>query len=143
GQMKANINIRVCLRVRDETDSFDVIGTEAGAALPADKPGAACLDTGTTVSRFRVAVPFGPESHAEAARRPRMRPWSPGPVPSLTGGIRGVSVDSIVTAHTRMPDSGPPRQVVRPPLPSVDEMPIRLTEERLIGEPVDGESVGA
>ncbi|MCL7660565.1 hypothetical protein M8360_34885, partial [Klebsiella pneumoniae] len=38
GQMKANINIRVCLRVRDETDSFDVIGSGAGAFLPADKP---------------------------------------------------------------------------------------------------------
>ena len=143
GQMKANINIRVCLRVRDETDSFDVIGTEAGAALPADKPGVACLDTGTTVSRFRVAVPFGTESRAEAALRPRMRPWNPGPVPSLTGGIRGVSVDSIVTAHTRMPDSGPPRQVVRPPLPSVDEMPIHSPEQMLPGQGLNGAGVGA
>src|SRR5699024_95407 len=143
GQMKANINIRVCLRVRDETDSFDVIGTEAGAALPADRPGAACLDTGMTVSRFRVAVPFGPESRAEAALRPRMRPWSPGPVPSLTGGIRGVLVDSIVAADARIPGPGPPRQVVCPPLPPPDEVPIRLTEEMLTGEAVYGASVGA
>ena len=143
GQMKANINIRVCLRVRDETDSFDVIGTEAGAALPADRPGAACLDTGTTVTRFRVAVPFGTESRAEAALRPRMRPWSPGPVPSLTGGIRGVSVDSIVAADARMPDAGPPRQVVRPPLPSVDEMPIHSPEEMLPGQGLNGAGVGA
>src|SRR5699024_4552381 len=105
--------------------------------------GAACLDTGTTVTRFRVAVPFGTESRAEAALRPRMRAWSPGPVPSLTGGIRGVSVDSIVAADARMPDAGPPRQVVRPPLPSVDEMPIHSPEEMLPVQGLNGAGVGA
>src|SRR5699024_9422520 len=129
GQMEANINISVCLRDRDETDCFDVIVTEAGAALPTDRPGDELLDNGTTVTRFGVAVTLETKSRAEAALRPRMRAWSPGPVPSLTGGIRSVSVDSIVAADARMPDAGPPRQVVRPPLPSVDEMPIHSPEE--------------
>ncbi|AZU01447.1 hypothetical protein CXR29_12660 [Brevibacterium linens] len=125
GQMKANINVRVCLRVRDETDSFDVIGSEAGAFLPADKPGAACLDSGIGVTRFRVAVPFGHDTHAEAALRPRIRSWGRGPVPSLAGGVVGVDVDNIVTAAGDSADPGEPsvqRQVVLPPLPEPDEV---------------------
>lgn len=125
GQMKANINIRVCLRVRDETDSFDVIGSEAGAFLPADKPGAACLDSGISVTQFRVAVPFGNDAHAEAALRPRVRPWVPGPVPSLASGAHGVHVDNIVAAARDSAEaavSSVQRQVVLPPLPAPEEM---------------------
>ena len=125
GQMKANINIRVCLRVRDETDSFDVIGSEAGAFLPADKPGAACLDSGISVTRFRVAVPFGHDAHTEAALRPRVRPWVPGPVPSLASGAHGVHVDNIIAAAhdiARAEDASAHRQVVLPPLPGPEEM---------------------
>ena len=140
GQMKANINIRVCLRVRDETDSFDVIGTEAGAYLPADKPGAACLDSGISVTQFRVAVPFGHGTHAEAALRARVRPWGRGPVPSLASGVHGVSVENIVaatrddaeTGHDaavgadEMPEKssyeGQERQIVLPPLPTPEDM---------------------
>ncbi len=140
GQMKANINIRVCLRVRDETDSFDVIGTEAAASLPADKPGAACLDSGISVTRFRVAVPFGHDTHTEAALRPRVRPWAQGPIPSLATGVEGVHVDNIIAAaeDSTMAGNGAAvgadevavnpsfngqrRQVVLPPLPEPDEM---------------------
>ncbi|WP_209371377.1 FtsK/SpoIIIE domain-containing protein [Brevibacterium renqingii] len=144
GQMKANINIRVCLRVRDETDSFDVIGSEAGALLPADKPGAACLDTGTAVSRFRVAVPFGTDSRAEAALRPRLRPWTRGPVPSLASGLRGVSVDNIAAAAAAMPEQAPPRQVVLPPLPSPEEIYTGTeADEVLTTESLAGRSSGA
>ena len=140
GQMKANINIRVCLRVRDETDSFDVIGTEAGAFLPADKPGAACLDSGISVTQFRVAVPFGTNSGTEAAIRPRVRPWGRGPVPSLASGVHGVSVDNIVAATRENAGAvndpaagadeviekssfeGQTRQIVLPPLPAPEDM---------------------
>ena len=140
GQMKANINIRVCLRVRDETDSFDVIGTDAGAFLPADKPGAACLDSGISVTQFRVAVPFGQGTHTEAAIRPRVRPWVRGPVPSLASGVHGVSVDNIIAATRdnagpgndaaagadEMPEKssrkGQERQIVLPPLPIPEDM---------------------
>ncbi|SDS32238.1 AAA-like domain-containing protein [Brevibacterium siliguriense] len=125
GQMKANINIRVCLRVRDETDSFDVIGTEAGAFLPADKPGAACLDSGISITQFRVAVPFGRDTRTEAALRPRVRPWVRGPVPSLASGVDGVDVDNIVAAARDSAECGESsvrRQVVLPPLPAPEEM---------------------
>ncbi|MBU5900227.1 hypothetical protein JVW24_24210, partial [Vibrio cholerae O1] len=33
GQMKANINIRICLRVRDDADSLEVIGVPDAAHL--------------------------------------------------------------------------------------------------------------
>src|SRR5699024_6723628 len=133
-------NIRVCLRVRDETDSFDVIGTEAGAFLPADKPGAACLDSGISVTQFRVAVPFGTNSGTEAAIRPRVRPWVRGPVPSLASGVHGVSVANIVAATRENAGAvndpaagadeviekssfeGQTRQIVLPPLPAPEDM---------------------
>ncbi|WP_181273200.1 FtsK/SpoIIIE domain-containing protein [Brevibacterium oceani] len=120
GQMKANINIRVCLRVRDETDSFDVIGTDDGALLPVDRPGAACLDTGLGVARFRVAVPFDSVSPAEAVLRPRVRTWNAGPVPSLPGGASGVSVDNIITAAQTIGERARSPQVVLAPLPGPD-----------------------
>jgi S-DNA-T family DNA segregation ATPase FtsK/SpoIIIE len=137
GQMKANINIRVCLRVRDATDSLDVIGTEDGALLPADRPGAACLDAGISLARFRVAVPFGTDSLAEAALRPRARPWRAGPVPTLPGGVTGVSVDNIIAAADAVEEQSPSPQIVLPPLPGPDE-----TKTGAHGDEITGGATG-
>jgi len=37
--MRANIPLRVCLRVADETDSIDVLGVPDGAHIPSSRPG--------------------------------------------------------------------------------------------------------
>lgn len=42
-QMRANLSIRVCLRVTDAADSVDVVEVPDAAALPADRPGRALV----------------------------------------------------------------------------------------------------
>ncbi len=120
GHMKANINIRICLRVRDDADSFDVLGVTDAAHLPAAIPGAACLDSGTTITPFRVATPIGPTCPAEAVLRPRIRPWDPTRTVAAQSSRKGVAVENIVKAHRlrahRSPNSA--RRVVLPPLPT-------------------------
>ena len=44
--MRANLNLRIALRVRDAADSHDVIDTGAAAAIPASLPGRAIVRTG-------------------------------------------------------------------------------------------------
>ena len=44
--MRANINLRIALRVRDASDSCDVIETDAAASIPATLPGRAIVRTG-------------------------------------------------------------------------------------------------
>ena len=42
-QVRANVGVRLCLRVTDTSDSLDVVGTADAAAIPADLPGRAVL----------------------------------------------------------------------------------------------------
>lgn len=46
GDMRANINLRIALRVRDTSDSQDVIESDAAASIPSTLPGRAILRTG-------------------------------------------------------------------------------------------------
>ncbi|HWS57288.1 MAG TPA: FtsK/SpoIIIE domain-containing protein, partial [Actinotalea sp.] len=81
-QTRANVAIRVCLRVTDAADSLDVLDVPDAAALPTDRPGRAVLrcgpgpvrvvqtawpalrPTGGRTSADRAAVPDGPGSGA-------------------------------------------------------------------------------
>lgn len=128
GQMKANINIRICLRVRDDADSLDVIGVPDAAHLPPGCPGTALLDAGSSLTRFRVAVPFAEAVADPGPHRLRLRPWSPGcDAGSTTGDVRGISVDRLVDAHRRASPTTAVSQgrVVRPPLPETDGVAAR------------------
>ena len=51
-QIRANTNLRIALRVADEDDSVDVIGTKAAAYLPGDRPGRAYVRTGAGEPRL-------------------------------------------------------------------------------------------
>lgn len=46
--LRANVNLRIALRVRDETDSRDVIEVPDAARLPEGRPGAGLLSTGSS-----------------------------------------------------------------------------------------------
>ncbi len=48
GDIRANVNLRIALRVRDTSDSEDIIESPAAAALSAHTPGRALLRTGAT-----------------------------------------------------------------------------------------------
>ncbi|GAA4282842.1 hypothetical protein GCM10022261_03730 [Brevibacterium daeguense] len=56
-RMKANINLRIALRVRDAPDSWEVIESDAAAALDPAAPGMAYVSRGASPVLFRVAVP--------------------------------------------------------------------------------------
>ena len=134
GQMKANINIRICLRVRDDADSFDVIGVSDAAHLPPDKPGAACLDSGSAIMTFRVAVPSADSSSAEVIHRPRLRPWQPGQGLPSQRGVNGICVENLLRAEHEATESTalthpPIRPVVLTPLPNPDEVADQLSQE--------------
>ncbi|MDN5909694.1 MAG: hypothetical protein L0J13_10460 [Brevibacterium sp.] len=134
GQMKANINIRVCLRVREDADSFDVIGVNDAARLPPDIPGAACLDSGSSIVEFRVAVPTAASGSAEASQRPRLRLWEPGRGLPTQHSVNGIRVHNLQQANGELHDRAQPpphplRSVVLPPLPDPDEIPARLSSD--------------
>ena len=124
GHMKANINVRICLRVRDDADSFDVIGVNDAAQLPPDRPGAACFDSGSSIMEFRVAVPTPDPSSAEVIHRPRIRPWVPGQGLPTQHSVKGIQVGNLQQADreslNRSPSTSPIRPVVLPPLPGPD-----------------------
>jgi len=46
-QIRANTNLRICLRVTDEADSRDVLGSPEAAAVPRDLPGRTYIRVGT------------------------------------------------------------------------------------------------
>lgn len=147
GHMKANINIRMCLRVRDDADSFDVIGVDDAARLPPDKPGAACLDSGSSIIQFRVAVPFAARPPAEAVYRPRLRPWSRGQGLPTRSEVNGVRVDCLRQAAALATDGSPSlppsrHPVVLPALPTLTELvdSTVLTESTAVtgGNALDG-----
>lgn len=91
-QLRANVNLRLSLRVLDPSDSTDVIGVPDAAHLPLD-PGGAYVQSGRAPARLQVAWLPGPAarelvalvgSAAEKVRRSRRedlllthRPWLP------------------------------------------------------------------
>ena len=60
--LRANVNLRVALRVREVADSLDVLEVPDAARLPEDRPGAALLRTGSGPARAFRAVRVGPPS---------------------------------------------------------------------------------
>ena len=135
--IRANVALRIALRLHDAADSVDVIGAPDAADLPRSVPGRALLRRGPDgpdvaqlahVSRAapppdhrRVTlVPFG----CGAAPRPR----SSGPAAVCSGPT---DLDSIVAAcQAAFAASGapPPRPVWTPPLP--DDLPLSTLPSR-------------
>ncbi len=83
--MRANLNLRICLRVADNGDSVDVIGVPDAARIGRETPGRAYARTGyndlTLFQAARVGVALstaaGPEATAGGARRaPQVEPLS-------------------------------------------------------------------
>ena len=58
--LRANVNLRIALRVRDSTDSQDVIETPAAALLPEGRPGLALWRTGADAPRAVQVARVGP-----------------------------------------------------------------------------------
>ena len=88
--MRANLSLRVALRVRDAIDSLDVIDSPAAATLPADTPGRAIV---TTATRGLITLQTG---------------YANAPLATSAAPATIVSVDGIPTHHPETTrDDGP------------------------------------
>jgi DNA segregation ATPase FtsK/SpoIIIE, S-DNA-T family len=122
--IRANTNLRVCLRVQTPQDSVDVIDSPAAAKIPRKQPGRAqvrlgpselipvqtALVTGNTPAGSAAAVtlePFGIAAAAPSDGR------GPEPLPSRSDLERLVSA-----AVDAFGDDQPPRRPWLPPLPT-------------------------
>lgn len=64
--MKANMNLNICLRVRDPLQSTELIGSARAAAIGPATPGAAYRADGESVTALRCCVPADIDALAEA-----------------------------------------------------------------------------
>jgi DNA segregation ATPase FtsK/SpoIIIE, S-DNA-T family len=120
--IRANTNLRVCLRVQTPQDSVDVIDSPAAARIPRKQPGRAqvrlgpselipvqtALVTGTTPAGSAAAVALEPFGLASGPGNGR----GPGPLPSRSDLERLVSA-----AADAFGEDQPPRRPWLPPLP--------------------------
>jgi S-DNA-T family DNA segregation ATPase FtsK/SpoIIIE len=128
-RVRANTDLRICLRVQDEHDALDVIGSVRAARLPRDRPGRALLrraagdivevqtarvggplvSAGVRVAPLGVVERFGSSSRGAAAVRP------------ATGELSRW-LDALTTAHGSRP---------RPAAPWLPPLPIDLDRDAL------------
>ncbi|HLR55724.1 MAG TPA: FtsK/SpoIIIE domain-containing protein, partial [Actinomycetales bacterium] len=108
--MRANINMRIALRVQSASDSQDILDLPDAAQLPAERPGAALMRLGSGAAReLQVAAITDDDASAlaaiiaQAARKlgakaPR-RPWLP-PLPRV---LRELPTDAVATDAGQIP----------------------------------------
>lgn len=115
--MRANLGLRIALRVRDRADSQDVLASDEAALLPAGLPGRGLLRSGTeAVVAFQTAVVTPPRAAAglrleiawsDGTTTTRLYPVShPPPAPGL--------VEAIVSATRRSSRRAPPSPWLAP-----------------------------
>lgn len=75
--LRANVNLRIALRVRDLADSHDVLESADAAHLPEGRPGLALLRTGADPPRTVQVAVAGPGARCPAAS-PVSSAWSRG-----------------------------------------------------------------
>ena len=100
--IKANVNLRVALRMRDRADSEDVIDSPAAARISERTPGRALSGTGN-----------GPPRAFQAAR-------VGGSASTVTPALRLTPVDWGCTVPTPPPEGGPHAESAPEPRPSKD-----------------------
>jgi len=97
--IKANTNLRIALRVQDETDSVDIVGRRDAARIGRDQPGRASVRLGHgEVVLVQTALSTAVSEAGEAAVGVRLDPFpfGPGPVAgagSVVGTAAGAPAD--------------------------------------------------
>lgn len=119
--IKANVNLRIALRVRDRVDSDDVIGCPDAMSIPETSPGRALASTGGSPARpfqtGRVAGHDVGSADRLAVRRPG-EPWPKTRVPADAGPT---DLQRLTTTMTQLATSlglPTPHRPWLPPLPS-------------------------
>lgn len=104
--LRANTNLRVALRMADESDSQDVLGEPMAAYFPSSVPGRGAAKTGPgRITQFQSAFP-GARTSAQAEASPievsdlafgRITPWKL-PEPPKTASTVAKDIDRVVSA---------------------------------------------
>ena len=141
-QIRANTSLRVALRVADDDDSVDVIGTRDAAALAPDIPGRAIAKLGphestlfqcAYVGGFTRAEKTGPMIAVSELDFDRSTPMGTSNVRSVIQ-LPGEATDLYrlvdnVTAAAELAGIDPPRRPWQPPLAAVYDL-ARLPDPR-------------
>lgn len=118
--VRTNCAVRLCLRVPDEADAVDVVGSAAPARLSRRQPGRAYLRRGAgDLVEVQVAMVGG--RRPEAGRPVTVAPatFSPQPEPVPVGEQEGPNdlVSLVAACHAAAVDLVAPRPLWLPPLP--------------------------
>lgn len=99
--MKANISLNLCLRVRDEMQSRELLDDSRAARIPHSLPGAAYCNDADEVTALRCAAPYDIERCCEAIRLAARMVGVPPPPPLFTAPLPARLRDSQLAAdHT-------------------------------------------
>lgn len=79
GDMKANMSLNICLRVRDALQSVELLGDAKAAAISPREPGTAYCNDGEGVTRFRCSDATSSTNLVTAIRRAAVVHGSPPP----------------------------------------------------------------
>lgn len=140
-EMKANLSLHICLRVRDPLQSIDLLSTPLAASISPQEPGIGYLNDGDSCFPFRCFTRSPHESQRlvsgiKAAARfmacarnerptirlfsrplPRSLPWAelpPAKEPSLSSLLLGLQDDGVVTSPWFLPLDGRTLAVIAP-----------------------------
>lgn len=131
--VRANVNLRIALRVRDGSDSYDVIDSQAAADLPEGVPGRALIRTGAeaprTVQVASSSMP-APSAQADDAGSVSIVPvhdvWSPDVHPSPDTGEDG-GPSTLVRAIAATTQAAAEVGAIAPPSPWLPALPELVT----------------
>ncbi|MFI2754607.1 FtsK/SpoIIIE domain-containing protein [Cellulomonas sp. P22] len=133
-ELRANIALRVALRVTDVTDSLDVLDAPDAAAVPADRPGRAVLRRGGgPLEHLQVARIRAPGARAPVRPAP---PWggadggSPRSPADVAGG--GARADDDEDRYVAAVSAAATGHVVQHP-PWLPELPDLVPRAELVG----------
>lgn len=101
-RIRANVGVRVALRVNDEADSQDVIGSREAAHIPRSLPGRAYARVDRDLTEFQSAFVGGsPREHADVAIEARDL-WSSSAPPAGPATVRTVLEELVIAADNAM-----------------------------------------
>ena len=145
--LRANTNLRVALRMADESDSQDVLGERTAAHFPPEIPGRAAAKTGPgRITQFQSAYP-GARTTSEVSTAPvgvdemtfgMPRPWQVARVEVSTESVpqdidRVVATIRAASESARIPSPRKPWLEELAPTYDLNRLPQRRDTELLLG----------
>lgn len=147
--MRANISLRVALRVRDRSDSTDVIDSPDAAGLDPRAPGRACVRAGdhalTTVQAAHLGRPLrhlssSPERTRAVRRDLLAEACFPPPGDRTAGSTTATELEAVVDAVIATART---LDITPVPAPWLPPLPLTLPAAELVDDAVGGDLPGS